>query len=592
MHRLKTGFQAWRNRTTIRKQLSILAGLAVALSIAMLIVFNYVTQARANVQQQIEALSRVLTLENQRLESYVSELRTFSLQLRGNNNFMEIAAQTMPLRYTQRQDVDTALKTVYYSRSDLVEVELYLMRQQQRYTIENRKRKVSLTEGANAGVLPNYAAFTAKPDFCTITPDSRGLLCFTRTIIDSPRETPLAVMRFTVSGSAVNALSKSHALVQETLCVFGANGERYALPEELSEKEIEMLLTGLHAEGDSFTAIIGGINNLCVAAKNSQSGFVLVGYKPMALVNASLIVTRNLSILIGLIALIVSVLLVETFIRYITEPLSMLAHRLRRVGSGNFKTKAVLEGSYELIGLSEDVNHMMTGIDGLIERTYVATLNERTAQLIALEAQTNPHFLFNTLQAIGSEALVRGQGELYKMVTSLGALLRYSIKGGNLATLETELDYVGKYLSLQKARFGDRLTYHIRVEELLLALNVPKLGVLSLVENSIVHGLRDQVTSIHIELTGTVDGEHACLTVSDNGCGISPGKLVELRRAMDDPAVTISQNVGLVNLASRLKLLYNGLAGIELTSVPEPRLTTVTVTIPLEVLTHVQSADD
>jgi len=329
-----------------------------------------------------------------------------------------------------------------------------------------------------------------------------------------------------------------------------------------------------------------------VAAQNSQSGFVLVGYKPMVLVNASLIVTRNLSILIGIIALIVSVLLVETFIRYITEPLSMLAHRLRRVGSGNFKTKAALEGSYELIGLSEDVNHMMTGIDGLIERTYVATLNERTAQLIALEAQTNPHFLFNTLQAIGSEALVRGQGELYKMVTALGSLLRYSIKGGNLATLETELEYVEKYLSLQKARFGERLTYHIRVEEPLRALDVPKLGVLSLAENSIVHGLRDQVTSIHIELTGTADDEHARLTVSDNGCGISPEKLLELRHAMDDPAVTISQNVGLVNLASRLKLLYNGLAGIELTSVQEPRPTTVTVTIPLEVLHHVQNIDD
>ena len=591
MQRLRTGFQTWRNRTTIRKQLSILAGLAVAISIALLIVFNYVTQARSNVQQQIEALSRVLTLENQQVESYVSELRTFSLQLRSNSNFMEIAAQTTPLYYTQRQDVETALKTVFYSRSDLVEVELYLVRQQQRYIIENRRRKVSI-ESANAEDLQDYIVFTAKPDFCTMTPDHRGLLRFTRTIIDSPRETPLAVMRFTVSDSVVEELFKSHALVQETLCVFGANGERYALPDGLDEKEIEAMQIGLHAEGDSFTAIIGGVNNLCVAAKNGQSGFVLVGYKPMALVNASLIVTRNLSILIGLIALIVSVLLVETFIRYITEPLSMLAHRLRRVGLGNFKTKAALEGSYELIGLSEDVNHMMNGIDGLIERTYVATLNERTAQLIALEAQTNPHFLFNTLQAIGSEALARGQGELYKMVTSLGALLRYSIKGGNLATLEMELDYVGKYLSLQKARFGDRLTYHIRVDEPLLALNVPKLGVLSLVENSIVHGLRDQVTSIHIELAGTADHEHACLTVSDNGCGILPDKLVELRRAMDDPAVTISQNVGLVNLASRLKLLYNGLAGIELTSVPEPRLTTVTVTIPLEVLTHVQSAND
>ena len=374
--------------------------------------------------------------------------------------------------------------------------------------------------------------------------------------------------------------------------MFGKNGERYFIAKGLSDEDTAALLAGVQTEGDSFSATVDGVPNLCVVAEGSTAGFVLVGFKPMAVVNAALIATRNGSILIGLAALFLSVLLAETFIRYITGPLSLLAHRLRRVGTGNFKTRAALEGSYELIGLSEDVNHMMVGIDGLIERTYVATLNERTAQLIALEAQTNPHFLFNTLQAIGSEALARGQGELYRMVTALGSLLRYSIKGGNLATLDTELGYVEKYLSLQKARFGDRLTYHISVAEPMLPLDVPKLGLLSLVENSIVHGLRDQVTNIHIELMGALEGENARLTVSDNGCGISPEKLAELHRAMDDPAVTISQNVGLVNLASRLKLLYNGRTRIELDSVPEPRLTTVTLLIPLEVLTHVQSADD
>ena len=165
MQRLLKGFQAWRNRTTIRKQLSILVGLAVAISIALLIVFNYVTQAHANVQQQIEALTRVLTLENQRLDGYVEELSTFSLQLRSNSTFMGIAAQTTPLHYAQRQDVETALKTAYYSRSDLVEVELFLVRQQQRYAIEHIRRKVSLSEGIKVEELPDFASVYGKTGF-------------------------------------------------------------------------------------------------------------------------------------------------------------------------------------------------------------------------------------------------------------------------------------------------------------------------------------------------------------------------------------------------------------------------------------------
>ena len=579
--------QAWRNRTTIRKQLSILIGLAVALTIALLIVFNYVTQTRANVQQQIEALTRVLELENRRLDDYLGELSTFSLQLRSNSGFMSTAAQTAPLDYMQKQDVETALKSAYYSRGDLIDAELYLVRQQQMYAIENRKRKISVTEGMDVQTLPDYARFTAKPAYYSVTPDSRGFLCFTRTIIDSPRETPLAVLRFTVSSTALDAIRRSHARAQEQLCLFDTSGERYYVAENLTEADTDALRKGMQTEGESFTVTMGNVPYLCVASKDSESGFVLVGFKPMAVVNAALIATRNGSIVIGLLALVLSVAVAEVFIRYTTEPLSKLAHRIRRVGTGNFKTKAALEGSYELIGLSEDVNHMMAGIDSLIERTYVATLNERTAQLVALEAQTNPHFLFNTLQAIGSEALVRGQTELYKMVTALGSLLRYSIKGGNLATLATEMGYVEKYLFLQKARFGERLTYRIHVEDTLQTLNVPKLGVLSLAENSIVHGLRDQVTNIHIELTASVEDAFACLVVSDDGCGIAPAKLEELRQALSDPAVSISQNVGLMNLASRLKLLYNGRAMISLTSDPEPRLTTVTLRIPLEVQNNV-----
>ena len=99
-----------------------------------------------------------------------------------------------------------------------------------------------------------------------------------------------------------------------------------------------------------------------------------------------------------------------------------------------------------------------------------------------------------------------GQEDIYNMVTALAALLRYSVKGGNLATLETEFDHVEKYLSLQKARFGDRLSYECRAEAGLMALMVPKLGLLSLAENSITHGFKGGVTEIHIALEAKVGG--------------------------------------------------------------------------------------
>jgi hypothetical protein len=172
---------------------------------------------------------------------------------------------------------------------------------------------------------------------------------------------------------------------------------------------------------------------------------------------------------------------------------------------------------------------MMDSIQELIEKTYVAQLSERTAQLTALEAQTNPHFLFNTLQAISTQAIVRGQEEIYNMITSLASLLRYSGKGGNLAALETEIDHVEKYLSLQKARFGDPLAYELSAEPSLLLMMVPKLGLLSLAENSITHGFKGGVTEIRILIHAEKQGGDMVLQVWDDGCGIEKDKLNELR---------------------------------------------------------------
>ena len=168
MRELKETFRAWRNRTSIRKQLSLLIGLAVATAVGLQVVFTYATQAHAYENQQIEALSRVLTLESQRLDEYVTDLRTFSLQLRSNAEFMTIAAQTEPLSYPQRQSVEAALKGAFYARGDLVNMEVYLVRQRQRYAMDSALHKVTVTDQADATLLPDYATFTAKPAFCSM----------------------------------------------------------------------------------------------------------------------------------------------------------------------------------------------------------------------------------------------------------------------------------------------------------------------------------------------------------------------------------------------------------------------------------------
>jgi len=582
---LASSIRNWRNGTTIRKQLSLMVAMIVTLTMGLLIVYNYVTQERANTVQQTESLGRVLELENDRLDNYLSELRNYSLQLRNDTTFMTLILQDKQLSYAQRQIVESSFKTFFYSRSDIINMELYLVKQGNRLSINNTVRKVNYFSGVLPDSLVDYEIFSAAPDYISIRLDEHGLLLISRTIIDSPRKTPLAVVRFSVSPRQFDSLTESHALQDELLYLFDVSGENYT-----NNPQAQAVWQAINDHQTQLT--LDGSEYLLVFSGESQQSFKLAAIKPIRVVNAALINTRNTSIALGFIALALTVMLALSFIHILTRPLSTLAQRIQGVGSGKFNAKADLQGSYDMIGLSEEVNNMMEDISKLIDRTYVATLNERTSRLIALEAQTNPHFLFNTLQAISTEALIAGNDNLYRMVTSLAALLRYSIKGGNLATLATELEYVEKYLLLQKARFNDRLEYTFVTDEALLKCSFPKLGLLSLVENSIVHGMGEKADRIKLEITSKIVGGNAIMRVQDNGSGISPDSLRNLQAMLETDVAAITQNIGLSNLSSRLRLLYGGTARLEINSVQTPlRHTVVSMTIPMEVLSHVSSAD-
>ncbi len=178
------------------------------------------------------------------------------------------------------------------------------------------------------------------------------------------------------------------------------------------------------------------------------------------------------------------------------------------------------------------------------------------------------------------------------MVSALGGLLRYSIKGGNLEALEVELKCVEKYIFLQRARFGDRLDFSASVDDALLPLPVPKLGLLSLVENSIVHGMRDSAQRVHIRVECGIQGEDARICVCDDGSGIAPERLEELRRTLEAAPVVLSQSIGLGNLASRLRILYKGRARMRIeSSRAAPSHTAVELLIPMEELRNAQDTD-
>ncbi|MBR2698107.1 MAG: two-component sensor histidine kinase, partial [Clostridia bacterium] len=164
--------------------------------------------------------------------------------------------------------------------------------------------------------------------------------------------------------------------------------------------------------------------------------------------------------------------------------------------------------------------------------------------------------------------------------------------GGNLVKLSTELEIVEKYLWLQKSRFGERLEYAFDVDDRLRDADVPKLGLLALVENSVVHGMGGDVEAVRLGIRCRVEGDSAVIRVEDDGAGIPPERMAEIRAMLDRDDVVVTRNIGLCNLATRLRLLYGGAARLAIESDPAPeRRTAVSMIIPMEVLQNAQGAD-
>jgi two-component system sensor histidine kinase YesM len=212
-------------------------------------------------------------------------------------------------------------------------------------------------------------------------------------------------------------------------------------------------------------------------------------------------------------------------------------------------------------------------------------LENKNNQLKALQAQLDPHFINNTLQTIGAEALKKGNLELYGAILHFGEMMRYTMNFREMKVwFGDEVGYTENYLNFMKMRFKDRLDYVVDVSPEVLEIEVPKLLLQPLVENSIKHGYSDaEIGVVRISIRASVRDGRFSMTCGNSGTGLGPGELVTLRRNLEQArdGGEESTNIGLRNLARRLQILYGDRALLAVDSKAGKGFS-VTLEIPLE----------
>lgn len=205
-------------------------------------------------------------------------------------------------------------------------------------------------------------------------------------------------------------------------------------------------------------------------------------------------------------------------------------------------------------------NRMVDDIRELIDRNYVMALKERESELDILQAQINPHFLYNTLDSLYWKAMESENDEIAEDILSLSQLFRLVLNRGNgIVTVRTEADLLERYLHIQKMRFGKRLEYEISLDKTLWDEEIPKLILQPFVENAIVHGFEKIDGNYTLSIKGTKGEKGIIFQIKDTGVGMSDEQMEAIWDKADNRKYA-SQRIGryaIKNVKERLELIYH-----------------------------------
>ncbi|MEA5015589.1 MAG: sensor histidine kinase [Candidatus Limiplasma sp.] len=282
---------------------------------------------------------------------------------------------------------------------------------------------------------------------------------------------------------------------------------------------------------------------------------------------------RTLLVGVGaaLAALLAALVFSLVFSRAVSKPIVALAQKMQHVTIREYAVREKTRRADEVGLLENSFEVMMARNQELIAQKFQTRLEKRSAQLRALQAQINPHFMYNTLQIIGGMALHKDAPEIYGITVQLSDIMRYSMSfAKEMVPLGVELEYLEAYLGIQNQRFDGRIQVHTRIEPRLMDCLIPKLILQPVIENSLEHGLQGKAGPWEIELRGELAGGDLRLWVRDNGLGMEPERLAyiqgELAKGAEN-AIASGAHIGLNNVNSRIRLRDPGDYGVRITSV-------------------------
>ena len=326
--------------------------------------------------------------------------------------------------------------------------------------------------------------------------------------------------------------------------------------------------------------IFNGTRQTVVTKTVGYTGWKLVGVIKGTGISLNMLKTR-LFIVFVILLIIFIVILINSYISFrVTNPIRELEKSVKELEEGNLDADIYMGGSYEVQHLGKSVQDMKFRIKGLMQDIVNEHEEKRKSEFDSLQAQINPHFLYNTLDIIVWQIENEKQSEAVHTVTALARFFRLSLgKGKNIVTVKDEIDHVKNYLMIQHMRFKNKFDYEFDIAEDVLELPSLKLMLQPLVENAIYHGMEFMDGDGMIMVKAWRKEDELYLSVADNGLGMTEDKVEMILTGKSTSGNGRGSGIGVKNVNERIKLYFGEAYGLTIDSEPDEG-TTVIIHLP------------
>lgn len=371
-------------------------------------------------------------------------------------------------------------------------------------------------------------------------------------------------------------------ILEDGTTYFGANKKEDSkeLVEELIAKSSED-----DKEADTLYTTIGNKKLVISYLTIKEMGGKLVMVQDISGEIQAVYSLRNVFILVMLVIILVMTFFVNFMVKRLLRQFYVILGAIRKVQKGNLDVRIEKCGSDEMGELGTQLNKMLDRIQELMQENINREILVKNSEIRALQNQINAHFIYNVLESIKMMAEINEEYEISDAITSLGKLLRYSMKwvSGNVL-LRDELENIKNYMVLINLRFDYDIYLSTNIPEKLLDQEIPKMSLQPIVENAILHGIEAMAEDTNIYIKGIIEGDNCRIQVTDAGAGMSQEEVEKLRDRIAGKVETTGgkgHGIGLKNVQDRITMAFGKDYGLEIDSM-EGCYTKITMRLPIK----------